>query len=475
MLNLIKLMLKEEFRLHASFSTRTVFSLFPVMVLIFSFILGVTSKSLLQDISVAKAVLILHVSVLFYGLSVGAFAFLGREFVERRYGQLNLLLSSPLTLPIKFKKVFLAFYIKDVLFYIALTITPLILGLLLSIPFSHFRIQSILFLFLSLTLAFLLAISFSFFIFSVYVKSQRIFASIVATVMLLIVALIILNVNVENLVPTLRNLNLAMVEFLLALTLTALFTAIATLFVEERFESKECKEESIYPEMERKYAYTKGYSALIAKDFVDLKRSRTLRKMLFSFVMPLMFLTFVQWFIGRGLGMPIGFNLIFYAVMIGFFGVLIYSWLNNIDIIEYFSVLPLRVADVVKARVITFLILTTWISSLFLIGIGIWLEQLFLIPLAILVMLVTSWYMVVSTAYLTGLRTNTYLFDFKVLIKFGALALLPQIFLTILSFTITDSPFASIPIIIIACLILFTIALVLFKRIDEKWARKEFV
>ena len=145
------------------------------------------------------------------------------------------------------------------------------------------------------------------------------------------------------------------------------------------------------------------------------------------------------------------------------------------DIADYFETLPLTVPQLIKARLIIFFILTLWISTIFVVGIGVINGDLGLIWLALLVMFITSLYMVITIAYLTGLRPNTSLFAPDVMLKFWALALLPDVCITLLSFTIYSNLVFSIIGIIIVCSMLILASFVLYRGIEEKWGRAEFL
>ena len=86
---LLRLMLKEEFRVHASYSGRTMFLAFPFIITMFSLAIAVTSQRLLELTPLADAILLIHLGVFLYGLSVGAFGFLGRQYLERKNGTRN--------------------------------------------------------------------------------------------------------------------------------------------------------------------------------------------------------------------------------------------------------------------------------------------------------------------------------------------------------------------------------------------------
>ena len=183
---LIKLMLKEELRFHTSFLSRYNFFGFPIMIMVFSFVLAVFSPQLLKELSIDQVYLSLHSMLFLYGLSMGAFAFLGHEYLERRFGQVNFMVSAPITLPVKFKTAFFAFYLHDVIFYIFVTIIPITCGLLLSVPLSGMRVVSILILSGLIFVSFLLGISLSFFMSAVYMRNQKAFVGLVVILLVLI-------------------------------------------------------------------------------------------------------------------------------------------------------------------------------------------------------------------------------------------------------------------------------------------------
>jgi hypothetical protein len=199
--------------------------------------------------------------------------------------------------------------------------------------------------------------------------------------------------------------------------------------------------------------------ALLGKEFLDLQRSGTFAKMFFSFVTPLLFLSFTAWFVRYGLQVPVGFNTVFYAGMVGFFGVILYNWLNNVDATDYLATLPVSVPEVIRTKLLTFLLLTTGISVGFVVTIA-WLNaDTRLLWLAIPIVVVTSTYMV---------------FDPGVLARFSVMSMLPDFGLTILSFTIDRDPRFAVTGIGIVLAVLAATTYILLKGIDAKWRGTEF-
>ena len=108
---------------------------------------------------------------------------------------------------------------------------------------------------------------------------------------------------------------------------------------------------------------------LVAKEIADVWRSGTMFKMLGSYCVPLLFLLALAWmanFATNG-DMPIPINLLSYAPFLGFFGFNFYSWLNAVDSPDFLNGLPVRVPQLLRAKIIVYFLMTTWISVLFLI------------------------------------------------------------------------------------------------------------
>jgi len=471
--------------MHTSYTSRHMFLAFPVLVMLLSFASAATSRNYLQVTPLPQMLLVVHISVFLYGVSVGAFGFLGRQYQERATGYRNYLVTQPSLLPMSFKRTFLGMYVRDAVFYLVLILVPMTAGLFLSIPFSGFRATSILLLFGAALITFLAGMSLSFFMSTLYVRSVPVFAGLavaLAVVFVAVGALRIVPANVllpglavQYAVPPIAPLGTdALVSVLVGVGLILLLVGGAVALVSDQYEPKNSDARDELPGIERRLARFRRYRTLLAKELLDLKRSGTPVKMFFSFVTPLVFLSFTVLFVRNGLNLPIGFNTVFYAAMVGFFGISLYNWLNNVDNMDYMSTLPLTVPQIIRVKLVAYLLLTLGISAAFVVSISWMNNDVRLLWLALPVMVVTSLYSVVMTAYLTGLRTNSFLFDPGVLFAFSAMSMLPDVGLAILSFTIdADLAFAVTGIALtLGALSLGT--LILYRGIDRKWARAAF-
>lgn len=472
--------------MHTSYSSKVMFLGFPVLVVLFSFAIAYTSERLFESTPLPQALLMLHLSVFLYGLSVGAFGFLGHQYLERRYGIRNYVVTMPSLFPFSFRKTFLGMFLRDVIFYILLILLPMTSGLLLSIPFTHFRISSILLLFLAISITFFAGVSLSFFVSTLYMRSRAGFwisSGIVAALFgafgvfnALPAYVIFPGLALQQTIPPLHSslAPKAILYGLLGFGVSALLVVGALIVIPTHYEPSSPKVDDELPRLYARLKHFNRYRALLSKEFVDLKRSGTVMKMFFSFVAPLLVLSFTAWFVRNGIAVPVAFNVVFYGTMVGFFGVMLYNWLNNVDAVDYLSTLPLTVPQMIRTKLLTYFLIATWIGLAFVVGISVLNGDTRLLWLAIPVMLMTSAYSVVMTAYLTGLRTSSFLFDPVVMAQFSAMSILPELGLTILSFTIDkDVIFAALGIALVLVSLSVT-TFILYRGIDLRWSGVEF-
>jgi hypothetical protein len=479
-------MLKEEYRSHTSYSGKSRFLSFPVFVFVLSLGSGLTINKMLETVTLEQFALFAHTSGFMYGVSVGAFGLMGREYLERRYGRSNYLVAMPYLLPLSFRTTFLGIYLRDALFYVVLLLVPATLGLVAAAPIMGFSLISIGLFFVAILASFMLGMSLSFLASVIYIRNVPAFLVFTAGVAAVFLMFGVLGVvDPELVIPSLgfqMNVRPFPVDAAKALeylasssVVTVVFTALAYLLIRVRINIVSQMYSNLLPMYHEKVRWLTGVNrTLISKEFVDLRRSGTIAKMFFSFVLPMLFLSFTVWFVNYGLAIPVGFNSVFYAAMTGFVGVLMYNWLNNIDLSEYYSLLPVSVPQLIKIRILVFLFLTLGISAFFVVAISILNGETELLWLALIVMLITSLYMVVMTAYLTGLKTNTFLFDTSVLARFSAMSFLPDLCLTILSFSLMSNWLvALLGISLVLCSLAITTT-ILYRGIDRKWSKVPF-
>lgn len=479
-------MLKEEFRTHSTYSGQSRFLTFPVFVFILAMLSGLTLDKMTEAVPISQLGTFAHLSSFLYGLSVGAFGLMGREYLERRYGRSNYLVAMPYLLPISFRTTFLGIYLRDAIFYVLLMLLPATLGLAAAAPFVGFSLVSIGLLFASVFLAFMFGMSLSFLASVMFIRNVKAFIGLTTVIAALFVGQGVFGFpELHTLIPSLgfqTNVRpfgnapeTALVFAAASIALTVVFAVVAYFLVEVRISISSQSYPETLPRYHSRITWLPGLTrTLVAKELVDLRRSGTIAKMFFSFVLPLLFLSFTVWFVNYGLAIPVGFNTVFYAAMVGFVAVLMYSWLNNIDLAEYYSLLPVTVPQLIKVRMLVFLLLTFGVSVFFVVAIALLNGETQLLWLALIVMVVTSVYIVTMTAYLTGLKTNSFLFDTSVLARFSVMSFLPDVCLTILSFSLTANWVVAVVGIAMVLGVLTITTLILYRGIPAKWGQTSF-
>lgn len=482
-------MLREEYRLHISYSSARMFLAIPVFVFIIATIMSLTLSNIQGSIGLKDLVTNLNAGVFLYGLSVGAFGFLGKTYVERRQGKQNFIVAMPALLPMSYCATFLGMFLRDVIFYLALMLLPAFLGLLAGALVVHHSLVSCLVVFVTMVLSFLFGVSLSFAVSVIGSRNRYAFAVLVTAILALLVGYGAFRLyGMETILPSLgfqyclppfgSDLGTAMMFLVLTILSFLALTFLAVAFVAESYEGESGRKKGPQPDKLPSYlprfAFARSYQPLLAKEFVDLLRSGTLGKMTFTFIAPLTFLSFTTWYVNNGLNVPVGFNTVFYAAMVGFFGVMLYSWLTNMDVVDYYETLPVSVPKVIRSKLLVFLFLTLSISTAFVLMISYLNNETRLLWLALPVLFVTSVYMVVSMSYLTGLHPNSFLFSPDVLFKFTLVSLLPDICLTILSFSVDRDPLVTTAAILAVLGFLAVCTYILYRRLDRKWAGTGF-
>jgi len=473
-LRLVRLMMREELRLNSGIVGRVQFLMFPVMMLVFSLVISAASPMLLANMPMDDVHRILHLLLFAYGFSVGGFAMFAQAMADRRFGSVTLMLSTPLQLPVSFRQVFAAFYVKDVIYYFFYSIVPLIGGMALSMPFTHFRAASLLFLMLTAMLAFLLGVSLSFALSSVNGRSRGAYLALAAVIGAAMVAALLGVLPLESVLPPLMlQLSGEAIYLLISVALILALSVAAVMTLEVKFGKSESRYEAeMIPTAKRLSRFSLG--RLLAKDWIDLRRSRTLGPVMGAYVGPLALLALMCWFIEAAVDVSIPVNLIFYSAMIGFFSVSIYGWLNMLDAPAFLEVLPVKVSEMIRAKVMILAVFAGAMSTAFLIALGIFRHELSMTPVALMVGYASTAFTVCGTAYLTGLRTNSYLFDPKVLSRFAVMCVPPLIMLVLLSFSYPQDPLAFGAVLAFASAALIAGALMFHRGIESRWGRETF-
>ena len=454
-----EVMFKEEFRKNVEFAKARQMVLFPTLLALVTMVSTVGLQFLVGD-SAAQTTdteansftwqelrFALHLPLLIFSLGMGTFAFMGRDALVRRTATKNHLLASPALQPLPNSMAHFAYFVKDLVFYVLLILSPIIVGMGLgkgldtvfgittpleysSLPWTWFAMV--------VTLAQGLALSFLASALWMRGRPFTIFGPMVVILVGIIIGVgvfeietILIGLNIQ----TSKNLLIGVISFALCLFLGYL----SSLLIIDDFDVGVVEKGDLYKPIYDKLSFLgRGQIRLIvAKEFVDLFRSGSIKKMVVSYTIPLAVLLGMAWLIDFAEA-PIPINLLSYAPFLGFFGFNFYSWLTILDSPEFMNGLPVRVPQLIRAKVLVYFLITSWISLIFIILMAWRLNEWGSLPTSIIVMFANSIYIVALTAFLMGLRPNKAIFDASIMIWFWVGTVLPLLGLFLLSFTQGD-------------------------------------
>mgnify|MGYP001157225683 CR=1 FL=1 len=459
------MMFKEEWRQNVDFAKSRRILLFPALLGVVSMALtiglrfltgdaitGVDAEELSRETFTFDELRSgIHLMVFLFSMGMGTFAFLGRSIVSQRSGGKNFLLASPAMQPIDLQSTYLAYYLKEVSFYIVLILTPVTIGMGLGIASQSFLNITTPLLWTSL-IPFLVCISLT--------MAQGIAISFFGSTLMSrghqwnflvpIIGAFIASMVYFGAIPTDRAIIGLWAHSTAILWWTpfafigcAILAWISAGLLPEDFEVQITgRDELFIPVLERLdkigMKSNSRIRILIAKEIVDVLRSGTLLKMLGSFAVPLLFLLLLAW--GADFAsFPIPFNLLSYAPFIGFFGFNFYSWLNAIDAPDHLNTMPVSVPELLHAKIWTYFLLTSWIGIIFILLMAQMLDQWDDVISAMIVMLANSIYIVSLSAWLMGLRPNKAIFDSGIMARFWLATAFPLVGLFLLSWTHGDT------------------------------------
>jgi len=173
---------------------------------------------------------------------------------------------------------------------------------------------------------------------------------------------------------------------------------------------------------------------LFSREVINLIRGRVYIRIIFSLVIPMVVILAMAGIIGGIEGAPIQFNMVFFSIMVSFFTVSIYSNLVNMDYLDFDQTLPITTPTMIRMKLLGHVLISTPISLVVVLAIAALLGEWNGILIGLPVMLVSIPYMGFVTAYLTGLWTNSMLFDSTVFMKYLLFTVIPLMSATVLSY-----------------------------------------
>ena len=483
-------MLKEEWRMHSTLFGNLNFALFPILIFgmafMGTFLIPFTSR--LMDVNMLAVSI--HSMYCIMGLMVGSFGIMGKEMMNRRFGQGSLLIHSARSLPISERRLFGNFVVKDTLYYFMLWIMPFCLGFLIASPFNAISIHYPLLMFVTASLAFLTGMCTVFILSSVYSRSRAALYAVLLLAFAVFVALYLISGDIMRVMRLFMLPSEIFINFSFPLLIISA-AAIIVLFIpaiflfspethagEKRYAAALCP---LYDRLSRLpfirggidaekasekdfvYAAAQKELTIIAKDFIDLHRSGIgIGQTLFSFVLPVGLIWLVLSVLSDVL-MPEQIFMVIAAVT-GIIASTMYTWLTEFESFSAYLFLPVKVSSIIRAKIMTFSVLHV-VPAVFLIVIAAVTGVLASAVFAIVFAFSVSYYALAIMVRYSGLSPSLMLYSASFFLRYSLFLMPPVIILLGLAFIATGFS--------LAALILIIPSYFLLKGSFEKWDRED--
>lgn len=450
-------MMKEEWRIHSTIFGSAGFAFFPVVVGFFAFA-GSLALPIFSDTLPYTAMALLALALfLLAGVMVGSFGTMGREFMNRRFGQASLVAYASRSLPVTERRIFATFLVKDTVYYILLYVLPFAVGFTAATPFIALDPALGLLALVSLALAFLTGLSAVCLLSTLYARSVRLLAGAIAV--LAIVGLAIFTAGATAVFPPYAFLlDPGPVPLALSLILILVPAAASVLLVTVDYPDRTKRfENRLDPLAERLRAV--GSAHFIAKDALDLLRSEGgAGKVIFSFLLPLGLVWVCLRILIRFI--PGIDPLVVFAVLLGVLSATIYNWTTEFDSFSSYTFLPVEVSEVIDGKLKSYALANLLPAAVLVLAAAISGGAGTLLP-AFAAFLSVSAYTLAVTVFLCGLSPNVMLYSAGVFLRY-ILAISP-VLLGLIFASILDPAYA------FGSLLLLLPAALLLSRGRRKW------
>ncbi len=467
MFDIFKSMIKEEWRMHSNLFGSGGFALFPVFIFVFTFFVSLVLPVFREIFSYAQIALGMHYIFLLMGGMVGAFGLMGREFMNRRFGQASLIAYSSRTLPVSQRRIFANFLLKDIVYYFILYVLPFVGGFALAtelVPAGNFQLpETLLVLALTLSLSFMTGLALVFFLSTVYAHSGKLLISgLLALSIFLLFISGNLNSNIFYSLPSLSFfLSHSENQLLISFSLVTIPSVFSLIFLKVDFPQAKKSFPNSFSRLCR-YLGPYRYAAFVAKDSLDLKRSEGgLGKIVFSFLLPAALILMLLLALGKVI--PALNTLALFSLVLGVLSSSMYNWLTEYDIFASYAFFPLKVSDMIKNKFNSYLFLNL-IPFALLTLFALKTEPSALLPSLILFSSI-SLYMISVLIYLTGLSPSINLYNVKTFALY-TFSVMPLLIINIILSMIG-------PYYVFADLLLIPLSLYLLGQSFKKWDRTE--
>ncbi len=465
---ILRSMAREEWRLHSSVFGGAAFAMFPALLAAFAFGFSLFIPMFEAVIPLSEIFTLMHLGALLFGVTIGGFALLGRELMNRRFGQASMVAYSARTLPVSERALFFNLAANDVMFYAALFILPFFFGYSAAALFTGAVQPFSLLLLSTLFLSFLMGMTATFFLSMLYVRAGK--GALVAVLALLGLAAgsgsLLLGIDVLHSLPPLQLFfSGSPTALLISVLLIAVPGALALAGVRIEFPESQKRVANGIVKLSASLGRLLRDPHLVAKDMLDLHRSEGgIGKIVFSFILPLVMI-WAMLFIFSGLfGLPEGTMFLIFSVLVGVLSSSIYNWLTEYDIFTEYAFLPVRVSEVMRAKLGGYALLNA-ASVAIMAAAALVTGQLWNLPLGLYLCILISAYSVSATVLICGLSPGILIFSGKVFSQYIIL-IVPVLVLSIIAAIVN-------PVLLAALVVLPPLCYIMLKKAFAVWDSKE--
>ncbi len=471
-LRLVPTLFREQVRMQISFTSKWAFSMFIVLIFLFSLSSGLLFADMIERIEPADLYFMVHMSILMFSFILGLAA------LSETFSTQNAFLLADLErYPVHPRVARMSVLVNEGLFALTFLFLPLTLGIALSLPVSGRNPNAAAVHVFGLLLTFMLGLSLSYSVMALVTGPPKRVAALLSLLAPVIVGAVVYG-PMAMFLPGYRisDLWIETQTFNWHLVAPAVYAAVVLsvpgiLYMGEMTTVTSSHQHRLR-ELEARFNLDPPYRDLVPSEYLQLRRSRGLQKIVGSYIFPLVIMSIMMLYIRLALGPVIQSGISFYVPLVGLISTTIYSWENQIDEPLYFSLLPVSMADVIRSKLILFFLLAGIFSTAYTLMMSVFLgsgpaEIAFAVPAAFLL----SAYAGTVTAYLTGINPNRKLFDPMTLTRFFIFTSVPLIVLLLAS---QQGALLLIPSIGFVAL-LGVLTYVLWIRIEKKWLHEPFV
>jgi len=399
-MKLLRPMLKEEWRLQSQLFGGWGFGAFPIVVgvICFAAYFGV----LASGFTFAELERGVAYVVFFLGLSVGSVGFVSRDAVENLLGETNLLVFTSRTLPVSQRRAVSVFVVKDLIYYSFLYLTPLVVALLPAavVVDASPRLGVV---WLAVNASFTLGVASSFFLAALSTRGRPYLFGFAAV---LGVAILFLRGEVLSYTPLALYDAPSPTTFAVAYVPAVVIGVTGIYFFDPEGGSEAQTYRDVYPRLRN----ILRRDPLAAKMVLDVTRSSGgIWKTFFSVGILFAVFVFLVLYVDIVSAIVAAPGLAF-AVLLALSSVSVYHWINRFDRFEQYANLPVDADEVLRAKLVTFLVISLPVSYIYLVVGGVIFGFDEMLVGAVVLPLFTV-YVFGVTSYLTGFEPNELLLD----------------------------------------------------------------